>query len=325
MTVDVGRHIGQVRREITRKTLEVDSPIPLRTVIAEIIVNELLDQISEALERADTAALETWLEQTYERHGVLPYLSELLESTALTLMDVGAADGWLNNTGTMHRIAATIGRAIHRPRTAQMGISGESIDDIDVVINDIIARLFEKDVLTGEHSRAVSMWCLRLARKIGLGTTDTLLVQRGGLLHDIGKIATPNEVLNAPRRLTDEERLIIERHPVDGAEIMVDVPELGELLPMVRNHHERLDGKGYPDGLKGEDIPLSVRIVTVADCFNAMIGRRPYRPPLAPAVALDELIRHKVTHFDPALVEAMFGVVTDHHDRLERNGKDDLS
>jgi putative two-component system response regulator len=147
---------------------------------------------------------------------------------------------------------------------------------------------------------------------MNLGDDLALVVQRGGLLHDIGKIATPSEILNAPRRLTDEERIVIERHPAEGAEIVIDVPSLEPYIPMVRSHHERLDGLGYPDRLREAEISIAVRIVTVADCFNAMIGRRPYRPPLAPSFGLEELRRHRGTHFDPDVVEAMAQVVTEH-------------
>jgi putative nucleotidyltransferase with HDIG domain len=312
MTANLAQRVEQVRRDVLRRVLADGVAAAQRTLIAEIIIGELLDRIGAALDRGETATLESWLEVTYERHGALPYLSAILESTCVTLMEVGRADGWLGGVDAMRSVASTVAHAIHRPRLQPMEISGESIDEIDVVINDLIARLFEKDALTGEHSRAVSMWCVRLARKLGLGSDEQLLVQRGGLLHDIGKIATPSDILNAPRRLTDDERLIIERHPLEGVEIMIDIPELAELIPMARSHHERLDGKGYPDGLEGDEISVAVRIVTVADCFNAMIGRRPYRPPLPPSFALEELSRYSGSHFDPELVSAMEQVVSDH-------------
>jgi putative nucleotidyltransferase with HDIG domain len=236
-----------------------------------------------------------------------------LEATCLALLETGRAEGWLVDVAAMRPITMAVGKAIHRPRVAASRFGGDAIEEIDLLINDLIARLFDKDRLTGEHSQAVSLWCVRLARKLGLDSTATVAVQRGGLLHDIGKVSTPNEILNAPRRLTDEERRIMERHPAEGAEIVVDDAKLREYIPMIRSHHERLDGCGYPDGLAADEIPLAVRIVTVADCFNAMIGRRPYRPPLAPSFALEELRRHQGTHFDPALVDAMVRVVNDHH------------
>lgn len=316
MTTPVGRQIELARRDIARKALLDGTPLGHRTVIAEIIVGELLDRIGDAIARAETTSVETWLEQTFSRYGALPYLSSILESTCLGLMEVGRAEGWPDSDAAIRPVAQAVGRAIHRPRVAPAEISGAAIDEIDVLINNLMSRLLEKDVITGEHSRAVSLWCLRLARKLGLSSHETVLVQRGGLLHDIGKISTPNEILNAPRGLTPQEREVIERHPGQGVELMVDMPQLAALTPMVRSHHERLDGRGYPDGLEASEIPLCVRIVTVADCFNAMIGRRPYRPPLAPSVALEELRRHMGIHFDPELVEAMAHVVRDRGERM---------
>jgi putative nucleotidyltransferase with HDIG domain len=308
-------HLVAGRREIVSRSIAKLKPGE-RTVIAEILADELIDRIGDALARSDTAALEAWLEEAYSRHSNLPYLSAVLKRTCRTLLDVGGADGWLRNRDVTTRIAGSIAGAIRRPRPATIEISSESIDEIDVAINDLVARLFEKDVLTGEHSRAVALWCVRLARRLGLDAAQTQLVQRGGLMHDIGKIATPIDILNAPRRLTKHERFVIERHPIDGVEMVADIPQLEELVPMIRSHHERLDGKGYPDGLRGEQIPLLARIVSVADCFNAMIGRRPYRPPLSPSIALEELTRHTGTQFDPDIVEAMTWLVADHSERL---------
>ncbi|HTU70429.1 MAG TPA: HD-GYP domain-containing protein [Candidatus Baltobacteraceae bacterium] len=312
MTLEIARQVRIVGADVARLVLARDGPIAHRTVAAEIVVAELCERIASAIEEHDTASLETWLDATLERHGALAYLPSIIESATLVLIDVGRREGWLEDSATLRPLTSAIGRAIHQPRAVTIESFDESLDDIDLTINNLIARLYEKDRLTAEHSQAVSLWCVRLARKLKLGDDLALLVQRGGLLHDIGKIATPNEVLNAPRRLTEEERRVIERHPVEGAEIVIDIPSLARFIPMVRSHHERLDGTGYPDRLEASQIPIEVRIVTVADCFNAMIGRRPYRPPLAPSFGLEELRRNRGTHFDPDVAEAMVQIVTEH-------------
>ncbi|GAC1590987.1 MAG: hypothetical protein NVS3B28_18400 [Candidatus Velthaea sp.] len=123
-------------------------------------------------------------------------------------------------------------------------------------------------------------------------------------------MATPTEVLNAPRKLTDPEMVIMRRHAADGAAMIVALPLLTNLTPAVKHHHERIDGRGYPDGLKGTSIAAAARIVCVADAFNAMIGRRPYRLPFPPAVALERLQEARGTQFDPEVVDAMVDVVT---------------
>jgi len=314
MSADIARRVDDVRGQVARRALAA-APAQARTILADIITLELIDHIGEALARSETGTLDLWLEQICQRHAAFSNLDDVLQTTFSTLMEIGGGQGWLSDN-ELRPIARSISHAIALPRAATADSSIEAIDEVDVIINDLMARLFEKDVITGEHSRAVALWCLRLARNLGFSTADAQLVQRGGLLHDIGKIATPNDILNAPRRLSAQERLVIERHPVDGVEIVVDIPQLGELLPMVRSHHERLDGKGYPDGLRGEQIPITARIVSVADCFNAMVGRRPYRPPLAPSFALEELRRHAGTQFDPDVVEAMATVAAGHAERL---------
>jgi HD-GYP domain-containing protein (c-di-GMP phosphodiesterase class II) len=134
-------------------------------------------------------------------------------------------------------------------------------------------------------------------------------VTRCGLIHDVGKTRTPTEILQAPRRLNSDEWAIMRDHAAEGARMIARQPLLSRFGPIVRGHHERLDGQGYPDGLRLGAIPMAARIVSVADCFNAMIGRRPYRLPMAPTEALNELECHRGTQFDPDVVEAMVRIV----------------
>jgi HD-GYP domain-containing protein (c-di-GMP phosphodiesterase class II) len=116
--------------------------------------------------------------------------------------------------------------------------------------------------------------------------------------------------LHAPRKLTDEEWVLMRSHTTAGEKIVLEASSLAQFAPIVRSHHERLDGKGYPDGLGAEQIPLHTRIVTVADCFNAMIGRRPYRAPMAPASALEQLDANVGKQFDADIVAAFHEVVS---------------
>ncbi len=135
----------------------------------------------------------------------------------------------------------------------------------------------------GDHSRAVGSWCRRIAERLGLSREEALHASRSGLIHDIGKSSVPLGILTAPRRLDDEERAIMEAHVLFGEQHVLEHPVLHPFASAVRNHHERFDGRGYPDGSRGARIPLTTRIVSVADSFNAMIDRRPYRAPRAPS------------------------------------------
>src|SRR2546429_2098241 len=151
-----------------------------------------------------------------------------------------------------------------------------------------------------------------MGRELGLAPAALDLISMGAELHDLGKIGVSEAVLHKPGKLTDIEYRHIMEHPVTGARIlgplMRDAPAA---LAIVRSHHERLDGKGFPDGLKGEEIPLEVRIVTVADSFDAMTSLRPYRPALSVQKALQELEDGKGTQFHPPAVEAFLAAFPD--------------
>jgi len=142
-------------------------------------------------------------------------------------------------------------------------------------------------------------------RGVNFDQASEELLLAGILLHDIGKIFTPKEILYKPGPLTDEEWKVMRRHPVDGAEVLEQIANLKEMAFNVRYHHERYDGDGYPEGLKGEAIPLGARIAAVVDAFDAMISDRPYRKSMPVAQAIDELQRCKGTQFDPEVVDAV--------------------
>lgn len=304
----IERTIETSRAQIASSVL-VDSTLPEeRTLIVDLIVDQLLDKILEAAAGAQATDLQQWLDGVYVHYGEHPCLGSLLSSTWRQVLRAGESEGRISDPGTMLAIGEIIEEVVRRPHARRMA-AVETIDVVDACIGDLIARLYEKDVITAEHSRAVSSWCARLARKLGMAASEATLVRRGGLLHDIGKVGTPEDILNAPRKLTAGEWTIMQRHTEDGAEIVADIPMLADFQPAIRSHHERLDGQGYPDGLRGSEIAVSARVVAVADCFNAMIGRRPYRPPMAPHRALEELERIAKTHLDPEIVAAMVEVV----------------
>jgi putative nucleotidyltransferase with HDIG domain len=309
MSREIERTIDAAGDEIAWQAMQASTLPEERTLGVDTIVDGLLAKIREASAGAQATAMQEWLSQTFDAHADLKCLGPLLTATWRQVLYTGRAQGRITESATLEAIGDIVEEAVRKPRPMRHA-SAEPLDAIDACISDLIARLFEKDVLTGEHSRAVSSWCSRIARNLGLSASETALVRRGGLLHDIGKVGTPEEILNAPRKLTADEWTIMQRHTLDGAAILSDIPLLEEFLPAIRSHHERLDGEGYPDRLRAEQIPLSARIVSVADCFNAMIGRRPYRPPMAPSRGIEELERIAGSHLDPEIVAAMVRVLT---------------
>jgi HD-GYP domain-containing protein (c-di-GMP phosphodiesterase class II) len=180
---------------------------------------------------------------------------------------------------------------------------------VGAVLGPAVASLLEavaaKDRYTRWHSRRVARYARAIAEGLGLGSRDRADVALAAELHDVGKIGVPDELLQKAGPLSPEERCRILDHAVIGERILA--PLLGgrpAVLAAVRWHHERMDGSGYPDGLKGRAIPLIPRILAVADAFDAMTSERPYRPPLPRSVVLEELQRGVGTQFDPGCVWA---------------------
>lgn len=161
-----------------------------------------------------------------------------------------------------------------------------------------------KDTYTRNHSDRVSYYSVMIGKQLGLSDADLEILKQGALFHDVGKIGIPDAILQKPGKLTDEEYDDIKNHPSIGAKILAPAKIFSDLIPMVLNHHERFDGKGYPVGLAGEDIPLMARIVCVADSFDAMTSDRSYRPRFTVIAALEEIERCKGAQFDPLVVDA---------------------
>lgn len=155
------------------------------------------------------------------------------------------------------------------------------------------------------HSLKVASYAAGLANKVGLMEDEVRHIYVGGLLHDVGKLIVPCSILDKPGPLSLEEYQEVQKHPALGVrELTENWPQLTSYLDIVLHHHERIDGKGYPDGLKGTEIPTSVRIVAIADAFDAMTSNRIYRPALSKQAALQELRAGAGTQFDAALVYA---------------------
>ena len=182
-------------------------------------------------------------------------------------------------------------------------------------IRALATALDARDPYTAGHSDRVSVLSVAIGRTLTLSADDLEVLRLGALLHDIGKIGVPDDVLRKPGALTDAEFDAIKQHPVLGARILRSVPFLARHIPIVELHHERPDGRGYPTGLRGDDIPLAARIVHVADAYDAMTSARAYRGARPSGDALRELWRCAGTEFHAeivgALVTALPGVTSD--------------
>jgi two-component system cell cycle response regulator len=168
----------------------------------------------------------------------------------------------------------------------------------------LLRALAERNPDLGEHISGVAAMAEAVARRLGLDDEQVDQVRNAAELHDVGKVAIPDAILDKPAALNGDEWAFIERHTLIGERIVAAAPALRSVAALVRSSHERWDGRGYPDRLARDEIPLGARIVAVCDAFDAMVSDRPYRAGMAPALALDELARCAGSQFDPAVVAA---------------------
>lgn len=182
-------------------------------------------------------------------------------------------------------------------KTQEMAIS-------EMAAKSILKALDAKDNYTFTHSVRVAYFSLLLGIELELDDKHLYELQLSALFHDIGKIGTPDAVLNKPTRLSDPEFRIMQKHPEASHEILIEFNAFENVALFARHHHERFDGRGYPDNLKGEEIPLASRIILIADTFDAMTSTRIYRKAFPYEVAYNELIEFSGTQFDPKLVES---------------------
>jgi putative nucleotidyltransferase with HDIG domain len=186
-------------------------------------------------------------------------------------------------------------------------------------VETLVRAIQARDQYTSGHSARVSRYCLQVADKLGLGTKDKHHVYLTALLHDIGKIGIPDDLLNRPGKLTDDEMRLIRDHVKVGADMLKALGEMSPVVPLILHHHECWDGSGYPSGLKGEEIPLISRIIAVADTYDAITSDRPYRKARSKAEAVAELRRCAGTMFDAKVVECFVDVL-DHQSTAEIEG-----
>jgi putative two-component system response regulator len=188
----------------------------------------------------------------------------------------------------------------------------DALDSAESVVFALARTIEAKSAYTHGHSSRVTRYVLALAQRLGLGETEVEVLRRGAVLHDIGKISTPDVILNKPGPLTPEEYAVVKRHPADGARIVEPLRSARDILPLIRWHHERMDGKGYPDGLRGGAIPLVVRVLTVADIYDALATDRPYRPAMPHGRCREVMVENAAGGgLDPDLVRVFFETITE--------------
>jgi response regulator RpfG family c-di-GMP phosphodiesterase len=173
-----------------------------------------------------------------------------------------------------------------------------------LTVRALASAVEARDAYTGRHAERVAAYGLELAAAAGMSLSAEPQIEFGFLLHDVGKVAVPDAILFKPGPLTTAERGIVEQHPVTGFEIVRDIEFLGAARDVIRSHHERWDGRGYPDRMAGDEIPLSARVFAVADTLDALTTNRPYRRASSFAKARSIIVKESGTHFDPEIIAA---------------------
>ncbi len=182
------------------------------------------------------------------------------------------------------------------------------------VVQTLADAIDAKDTYTNGHSGRVAAYAREIAKRAGYTEKQQSQIYMMGLLHDVGKIGVPDAVINKPAKLTDEEWEYIKNHPVMGARILKNIPEMPMLSIGARWHHEKYDGSGYPDGLKGTDIPEEARIIAIADAYDAMTSRRSYRAILPQGIVREELENGRGVQFDPGFADIMLAMIDEDPD-----------
>jgi len=204
-----------------------------------------------------------------------------------------------------------------RDRTEALVEKNEAIKDLYLhTIKALAFSLEARDKNTEDHSLRVTTYALELALRLKLTDKEREDIEIASLLHDIGRIGVSENILDKPEKLSEEEYKSVQKHPVIAEHILSPIKELKGVLTLIRHHHERFDGKGYPDGLKGDEIPLGARVLAVCDTYDAMLSSRPYRKAFSKTQAREEIKKNSGTQFDPEIVDMFMNIL----EKKEKHG-----
>jgi putative nucleotidyltransferase with HDIG domain len=274
-----------------------------------LVVRSLVSALGQAIESADPEPVVDWARMA---HGA--YTLAVVHDLVATASDIAAELAepleidFSSLLVFLEIVKAELGETFPLLVDPQAR-DDERRRDTRGAIDGILAMLKARDEATCLHSQATGAWCRRLAEALELSPSMTDTVVKAAILHDIGKIATPDEILFKAGPLDEREWVTMREHADFGAEILTGLPALAPYAAIVRAHHERWDGAGYPNGLRGEQIPFEARVVAVADAFHAMISRRPYRDAISQREAMEILRAGAGTQWDPVVTAAMLDVL----------------
>jgi putative two-component system response regulator len=313
----------------TRQILVVEDSEQIRRAIAQIlqIENYFVIQASngkEALQKLQTLTPDLILSDVNmpemdgkalfeeirkdSRLGGIPFIfltSGSRKTSLQTVRELGVEDQITKPIDPGGLIRTINARMLRSAEVKVSHIDQAYLETVEVLANAVEGR----DRYTRGHIERVTTYALWMAEELRWPPEQVRLLEFGSRLHDIGKVIVPDQILNKPEKLTLEEWQLMKEHPVAGGRILQKISHLKEAMPYILYHHEKWDGSGYPEGLKGREIPLGARILALADVYDALTTARPYRPPMPRSEVLELLREQSGQHFDPDLVEKFIKVV----------------
>lgn len=296
---------GNLRPLAIQVVEQVEDPALIGDPALESSIELILDRLCLSIQLSKPVGLATWAVREGRRLG--PSRAMELAGAAAHVI-ANEANGFRVDQGRLLAFLEVLKADIHSALSALEGEAGETQAAHADSTLALLAMLGERDAQTCCHSKATGEWARRLCTAMGLSKELTDFIALCALLHDIGKISTPESILFKPGPLTSAEWDVMRDHSAAGQRILMQIPTLARCALIVRAHHERWDGLGYPDALAGENIPFEARVVAVADSFHAMISDRPYRKAIPPRRALEILQAGRGTQWDPIVVDAMLGL-----------------
>lgn len=296
---------GNLRALAMQVVEQVDDPALFGDPTVESSIELILDRLCLSIQLSKPVGLATWAVREGRRLGPARAL-ELANAAAHVI--AGEANRFEIDHGRLLAFLEVLKADIQSALSAVGGDNCEERSAHSETTQALLAMLGERDSQTCCHSKATGEWARRLCNSMGLSSEVTEFIVICALLHDIGKISTPDSILNKPGPLTSSEWDVMRDHAAAGQRILNQIPTLARCALIVRAHHERWDGLGYPDALAAENIPFEARVVAVADAFHAMISDRPYRKAIPPRRALEILQSGRGTQWDPLVVDSMLGL-----------------
>jgi HD-GYP domain-containing protein (c-di-GMP phosphodiesterase class II) len=307
---------AQLAELLDERRVEVASDIVSRLtdryeiIVSPLIVRTLVHTLAKSIADGSPDPIIHWSRMVRHAHAV-PVVFAMID----TACDVAEE--------LAHTIHGDLGTVIVfleivKTRTRSMpSDDGAGTPDVagQEAIQSLLAMLRARDDATCCHSQATGEWGRRIAVRVGLSTATTERIVRAGILHDIGKIRVPDSILFKAGALAPSEWEIMKRHAESGAEILAQIPTLAQYAPIVGAHHERVDGRGYPHGLRADEISLEARVVSVADSFHAMVSDRPYRRAFSYGEAIAVLSEGRGTQWDAAVVDVMIALAAEDRNR----------